>query len=201
MNSKKETEKKATGKDLAKVNLRKRFYKRLDSVCSRVQKEKLEDNPILLMVKKLKVFPEFEEFTSVMEAAKDIQDMKRDQIDISEKILTLNIPFIDEGYFFKKMGDKKFITIIRQETHLDEKGNIRKGVTTSENEGEAYNYQVAFNWLIKLKNVSKLQEILVQEREEPTEYVIKERAQGYRDVFKRRRYRKDYRIPRRRPRK
>ena len=201
MNSKKETAKKATGKDLAKVNLRKRFYKRLDSICSRVQKEKLEDNPILLMLKKQRVFPKFEEFTSVMETAKDIQDLERDQIDILEKIQTLNIPFIDEGYFFKKMGDKKFITIIRQETHLDEKGNIRKGVTTSENDDDSYNYQVAFNWLIKLTNIPKLQEFLIQEMEEPTEYVIKERAQGYRDVFKRRRYRKDYRIPRRRPRK
>ena len=52
MKSKKSKEKKVSGKDLAKVNLRKRFYKRLDTICSRVQKEKLEDDPILLMLKK-----------------------------------------------------------------------------------------------------------------------------------------------------
>lgn len=199
MNSKKSDEIKITGKDHAKVNLRKRFYKRLDSVCSRVQKGKLEDDPILLLLKKQKVFPEFDEFTNVIEGGKGFQKLERDQINISEKIISLNIPFIDEAYFFRNMESKKLITIMRQETHLDENGNIRKGVTTSENEDDAYNYQVAYNWIIKLSKVAKLQEIVAKEMEEPTEYVIDEKMQGYRDVFKRRRYRKDYKIPRRRP--
>jgi hypothetical protein len=170
--SKKGNKQKLTGKEMAKINTRKKFYKKFERLCQ-IAKEKDEENQTIipLSYKKTKAIEEFDEFSRLFER---VFNKSEEPIDMEHQIL--DVPFLEDGVFILKAAQDKLLEIIRHETYQDDHGNPRKGRLEND---ESYQYQSAFYWAMSLnpKNIEKVLDLLEKEKEDPTDYDMTIRTQ------------------------
>ncbi len=153
--------KKLTGKELAKINKRKKFYDKLENLYNRVEEGK--EQVIFLTMNKKNSFPEFDGLSKILtnnfvELDKEIE-MKGSR--------TIEIVYFEEAQFLLDASKSEILKIYRRETKFNTEGELRKG---SGSEDGDYNYQAAFNWAIGIQKNEKLTETLAKERVNPTEY-------------------------------
>lgn len=153
--------KKLTGKELAKINKRKKFYVKLESFYNRIQEN---DNPkIFLMMNKKNSFPEFDSLSKIL--ANNFVELD-DDIEMKDH-RSIEIVYFEEAHFILDSSKSELLKIYRRETKFNSDGELRKG---SSSENDDYNYQAAFNWAIGFDKNEKLAEILAKEKLDPTEY-------------------------------
>ncbi len=153
--------KKLTGKELAKINKRKKFYDKLENLYNRSEEGK--DQIIFLTMNKKNSFPEFDELSKIL---------NKNFVELDQEIemkgsRTLDIVYFEEAQFLLDASKSEILKIYRRETKLNAEGELRKGSGSTEGD---YNYQAAYNWAIEIGKNEKLAETLAKERVNPTVY-------------------------------
>jgi hypothetical protein len=125
------------------------------------------------------VFPEYDDLSLLFleyidlkkendEETEETEESENEQIEFSKEG-ALALPFLDEAYFLVEMIKSNIIELVYQETFENDDGSQRKGSAGSL---DAYNYQSAYNWGVRILNFDKLAKTLEKEAEDPTIYTI-----------------------------
>lgn len=162
------TDTKLTGKEQAKINKRKKFYNKFERLITKLLKDNRNDQIILMTMNKKITFPEYDDLTLTFQ--NDFSEDPDLEIDI-ENIPSLALPFLDDARFFVAASREKVLVLIRQETFIKDDGSERRGSSGSD---ESYKYQSAFNWVFRLTNIPKLLKRLEIEKDDPTDYQVKQ---------------------------
>jgi len=162
-----------TGKDLAKFNKRQRFYSKFLRISNNLNEKNKLDTIIPLTMNKKFVFPEYDDlsllFIDHIEKKQEDEESENSKVIEFTKEGALALPFIDEAYFLVEMVKSKTIELVYQETYENDDGSQRKGSAGSI---DAYNYQSAYNWGVRILDYEKLSKSLEKEAEKPTTYKI-----------------------------
>lgn len=163
------TQTKLTGKEQAKLNKRKKFYKKFERLGEKLLKENHSDQIILLTMNNKRSFSEYDDLYLVIQ--NDFSDdPDREEINL-ENVPSLALPFLDEARFLVTASRAKVLQIIRQETFVKDDGSERRGVSGSD---ESYSYQPAYNLVFQLLDIPKLLKKLKIEKEDPATYQVKQ---------------------------
>jgi hypothetical protein len=153
--------KKLTGKELAKINKRKKFYEKLERFYNRLEDD--DEEVIFISMNKNFSFPEFDDLSKVL--TKNFVEL--DQEIKMEDSKSIDMTYFEEAQFLLETSESKLLIILRGETKFDSDGNLLKGATSTSDD---YNYQSTFNWAIKLIKNEKFGKMLAEEKINPTEY-------------------------------
>ena len=184
-----------TGKDHAKFNKRQRFYNKFLRLVNNLKENDELESIISLTMKKKSVFPEYDDlsmlFLDLVSDQEEGDDTEQDSSEPVEKIdfskgKTLEMPFIDEGYFIVNNVKEEILDLVYKETFENEDGGQRKGSAGSL---EAYNYQSAYNWGLMILDYDKLVKSLKKEADEPSTYKIEVKMKK---IERKRKYKKPW---------
>lgn len=125
------------------------------------QLENDDEKLLLLRMNKNYSFPEFDSLSKSLE---DTFEIYEEEVDL-EKMTALDLVYMEEAKFLSQAHSDELLTVLRMETEVNNEGDTRKGINSDD-----YQYQKAYNWIVKIGADEELQETLKKESETPTEY-------------------------------